>query len=147
VEVAPAPDEAEQPSAPPVAAAEAASPPPNEVVTPASAAPAVAPLPKPPIKPAPSVTRGPTRAARVVQQIAPRFPMRAKRIGIEQGKVTLEYRVDKSGVVKDAVVVAAEPPRMFEEAALKAVSQWRYEPKLVNGTPTETRVRFTFHFK
>lgn len=72
--------------------------------------------------------------------------MRAKRMAVERGTVTLEYTIDKSGAVKDAVVVAAEPARVFEEEALKALGHWRYQPKLVDGTPTETRRRFTFHF-
>ena len=143
LEVAPPRDEAE----PPIAKAVTASPAPNEAETTAIAAAAVEPSPKPtkPV-PAPSETRGPTRAAVVIEQVAPRFPMRAKRMAIEQGVVTLEFTIDKSGAVKDAVVVAAEPARVFEEAALKAIAQWRYQPKLVNGTPTETRRRFTFHF-
>lgn len=143
-EVAPTRDEVEQPSAEAVTA----SPAPNEAVPTANAASPVEPSPKPTKpEPAPSVTPGPTRAATLIEQVAPRFPMRAKRMAIEQGEVTLEYTIDTSGAVKDAVVVASEPARVFEEEALKAVVQWRYQPKLVNGTPVETRRRFTFHFK
>jgi TonB family protein len=148
LEAAPTHREAEQPPALPIAQAVTTSPAPNEAETTAIAASAVEPLPTP-IKPAPapSATRGPTRAAVVIHQVTPRFPMRAKRIGVEQGVVTLEFTIDKSGAVKDAVVVTAEPARVFEEEALKALAHWRYQPKLVNGTPAESRRRFTFHFE
>lgn len=134
---------------PPAATVIAAPPVPSEVDKPAiAAAPAVEPPPKPvEPAPAPSVAAGPTRAAVVIEQGAPRFPVRAKRLGVDRGEVTVEFTIDKDGAVKDAVVVAAEPERVFEKEALKAVAQWRYQPKLVDGTPTATRQRFTFHFR
>jgi protein TonB len=49
--------------------------------------------------------------------------------------------------VKDAVVVAAEPANVFNEAALAAISRWRYNPRVVNGEAVErvgvqTEIRF-----
>jgi protein TonB len=91
--------------------------------------------------------RGPTRAAIVIDQVAPNFPVRAKRLAISKGVVTIEYTIDKSGSVQRAAVVSAEPKRVFEDAALTAIRQWKYQPKLVNGVPTEARQRFTFRFQ
>ena len=39
--------------------------------------------------------------------------------------------------MKDAVVVAAEPQKLFESAALKAIGRWRYNPKVENGVAVE----------
>jgi len=41
------------------------------------------------------------------------------------------------GTVKDAIVVDAEPADVFNEAALKAIARWRYNPKVENGASVE----------
>ena len=83
----------------------------------------------------------------MITKVPPRFPARAKRQGIDAGVVTVEYTIDKSGSVKDAVVVKADPPLLFDEAVLNAIRQWKYQPKLVNGVPADSRQKFTFHFE
>jgi protein TonB len=111
---------------------------------------AVAPRPQPAAAPAvsaPGASRGPTRAATLITKIPPGFPTRAKRRGIDTGVVTVEYTIDRSGSVKDAVVVKADPPRFFDDAVLEAIRQWKYQPKLVNGVPMESRQQFTFRFE
>jgi TonB family protein len=76
---------------------------------------------------------------------SPEYPVTAmaKRIA---GSVTLEYTVDTSGAPRDVHVVEATPPGVFDQAAIKAVKQWRYAPPLVNGAavevPLRTRMRF-----
>lgn len=87
------------------------------------------------------------RAATVITKVTPAFPARAKRRGIEAGVVTVEYTIDSSGSVKDAVVVKADPPSFFDEAVLDAIRQWKYQPKLVNGVPVDSRQKFTFRFE
>jgi TonB family protein len=90
--------------------------------------------------------RGQSRPAVLVDQEAPRFPARARRVGITSGAVTLEYTVDAAGAVRNPRVVSANPPGMFDDAALRAVEKWRYQPKLDAGRPVESRLRFTFRF-
>jgi protein TonB len=41
--------------------------------------------------------------------------------------------------VKDAKVIAAEPSAIFNKAALKAIRQWKYNPKILNGKAVEQR--------
>jgi len=36
---------------------------------------------------------------------------------------------------------------LTDASALRAIQQWKYQPKLVNGTAVETRQRFTFRFQ
>jgi protein TonB len=39
--------------------------------------------------------------------------------------------------VKDAVVVNAEPKNIFDDAALKAIARWRYNPRVDGGVAVE----------
>jgi len=80
-------------------------------------------------------------------RVPPQYPERALQRGIE-GRVLVEFTITKSGSVKDAKVVAYEPSTIFNKAALKAVSQWKYNPKIVNGKPVEQPgVRIAIPFK
>jgi len=71
-----------------------------------------------------------------IVRVAPRYPERAAMRGIE-GRVLIEFTVDRVGSVKSAAVVAAEPANIFDKAALEAVRQWRYTPRIVNGVAVE----------
>ncbi len=67
-----------------------------------------------------------------IVKVAPQYPRRALQRGIE-GYVIVEFVVTKAGSVKDPVVVKAEPPGIFDRAAIKAASKFKYKPKVVNG--------------
>jgi protein TonB len=62
--------------------------------------------------------------------------------------VLIEFTISKSGSVKDAKVIAYEPSTIFNSAALKAVSQWKYNPKIENGKPVEQKgIRIAIPFR
>lgn len=65
-------------------------------------------------------------------RVPPEYPAAALRRGLE-GRVLVEFDLTASGAVENARVVAAEPTRTFDEAALRAIRQWRYDPKIENG--------------
>lgn len=71
-------------------------------------------------------------------RVPPQYPERALQRGVE-GRVLIEFTISKSGSVKDAKVIAHEPANsnIFSKSALKAVSQWKYNPKIVNGKAVE----------
>ena len=71
-------------------------------------------------------------------RVPPQYPERAAQRGIE-GRVLIEFTISKSGAVKDAKVIAYEPSKIFNKAALKAVMQWKYNPKIENGKAVEQR--------
>jgi len=48
--------------------------------------------------------------------------------GEVRGRVLVEYDIDPDGKVTDPRIIAYEPGRVFNEAALEAVRKWRYEP-------------------
>jgi protein TonB len=74
--------------------------------------------------------------ATAIVRVPPRYPEAASRRGLE-GRVLVEFSIGRSGTVFDAQVIAAEPERIFDDAALDAVRQWRYEPKIVDGEAVE----------
>ena len=80
-------------------------------------------------------------------RVPPQYPERALQRGVE-GRVLIEFTISRSGSVKDAKVVAYEPSTIFNKAALKAVKQWKYNPKIVNGKAVEQPgMRISIPFK
>ena len=80
-------------------------------------------------------------------RVPPQYPERALQRGIE-GRVLIEFTISRSGSVKDAKVIAYEPSQIFNKAALRAVKQWKYDPKIVNGKAVEQPgVRIAIPFK
>ncbi|MGQ0656703.1 MAG: TonB family protein [Chromatiales bacterium] len=76
----------------------------------------------------------------------PRYPPRALRAGIE-GVVTVEFTVTPEGGVKDVKVVKAEPPGVFDDAAVQGVTKWKFQPKVIDGTPIARKARLDINFK
>jgi periplasmic protein TonB len=78
--------------------------------------------------------------------IRPEYPMRAAKRRIE-GWVRVEFTVDKQGHVVDPVVVESNPGSVFDRAAIKALSRWRFKPKIVGGIAVEQRAVQLLNFK
>ena len=66
----------------------------------------------------------------------PEYPAGALGRGLE-GWVQVQFSVTAIGSVRDAIVVASEPGTTFDEAALKAIARWRYNPRVVDGEAVE----------
>jgi TonB family protein len=81
----------------------------------------------------------------LLKSVQPAYPAKAQGKKLE-GWVDVEFTVSEAGKVKDVAVRAASIPGVFEDAAVKAVSQWRYQPILRDARPvpvrTQIRVRF-----
>ncbi|PVY77363.1 outer membrane transport energization protein TonB [Tamilnaduibacter salinus] len=71
-----------------------------------------------------------------IVKVQPNYPRRALRRGIE-GYVVVEFTVTRSGTVKDPRVVEADPPELFNSAALEAAKKFKYRPKMINGEATQ----------
>jgi protein TonB len=69
-------------------------------------------------------------------RINPDYPQRALARGLE-GWVQVQFTITATGIVKEPVVVNAEPKNIFDDAALKAIARWRYNPKVESGVPVE----------
>jgi protein TonB len=69
-------------------------------------------------------------------RINPDYPPRALSRGIE-GYVIVQFTITAAGMVKDVIVVDAKPKGLFDDAAVRAVGRWRYNPKVVEGVAVE----------
>jgi protein TonB len=69
-------------------------------------------------------------------RIDPDYPPRAVSRELE-GWVQVQFTITAIGTVKDPIVVNAEPEDTFDDAALKAIARWRYNPKVENGVAVE----------
>lgn len=64
--------------------------------------------------------------------VSAKYPSSAIRRNLE-GYVDIAFDVDEAGITRNIRVTAAEPLGVFEQAALEAVSRWRFKPKMVDG--------------
>jgi protein TonB len=69
-------------------------------------------------------------------RIPPEYPPRALSRGLE-GWVQIQFTITATGMVRDPMVVNAEPKNIFDDAALKAIARWRYNPKVEGGVAVE----------
>jgi periplasmic protein TonB len=79
-----------------------------------------------------------------LRNVDPAYPALARQAGV-QGRVVIECVIDTEGrVVRTRVL---EGPPLLREAALAAVSQWRYRPTLLNGTPVAVIMTVRLDFR
>jgi protein TonB len=77
--------------------------------------------------------------------VEPEYPAAAVRAG-QEGWVTVGFTVGERGDVRDALLTDAEPAGVFDAAALEAVRQWRFEPRVSNGRAVPVRSSVTLRF-
>lgn len=93
----------------------------------------------------PASARSTEKAARLIRQVPPAFPVAAARRR-QKGWVELEFTIGADGRVSDVQVVRSEPNKLFDRAAMRAVSQWVYEPATRDGEPVASRGRRRVEF-
>ncbi len=71
---------------------------------------------------------------RAILRDPPIYPFRARQREIE-GAVQVKLLVQEDGTVGRVILLAAEPPGLFEEAVQKAVPRWKFEPGRIDGQP------------
>jgi TonB family protein len=81
----------------------------------------------------------------LLKSVQPIYPRKAEEAKVE-GWVELDFTVTESGTVKDIAVHRASPSGVFDDAAIGALTQWRYEPVLHDAKPTEQRARIRIRF-
>ena len=89
---------------------------------------------------------GNVEAAKVITRVQPVYPESAKAAGA-QGTVVLHAVVGMDGKPLSLQVLNSQVNPDLARAAVEAVSQWRYQPTLLNGDPVEVdttiQVKFT----
>lgn len=82
----------------------------------------------------------------LLKSVQPIYPQKAQANKVE-GWVELDFTVAESGEVKDVSVHGSSAPGVFDEAAIGALSQWRYRPVLSDTKPVPQRARIRIRFK
>lgn len=69
-----------------------------------------------------------------IVRIEPQYPRKAAMQGI-QGWVRLSFDITELGTVSNVKVIDAQPRRIFDMAAKRALLKWKYRPKMEDGKP------------
>jgi len=69
-----------------------------------------------------------------IVRIEPKYPIQAARDGRE-GWVKLSFTINEIGGVEDVEVIDADPKRVFDKEAKRALRKWKYKPKVEDGKP------------
>jgi protein TonB len=72
---------------------------------------------------------------RLIKKVEPVYPPEARK-ALLKGYVRLNVRTDGQGNVKEVMVIRSSD-EIFNDPAIEAVKQWKYEPYLENGQPKE----------
>ena len=83
-------------------------------------------------------------APRPTQTVQPQYPPSAQQSELE-GVVLLQVVVGTDGSVSHTEVVDSSAP-IFEKPARDAVSQWRFEPAMLAGSPVESTIEIPIQF-
>jgi protein TonB len=134
------------PAATPAAAPATAAATPPLATTPKPTAPTPPPPTETTAAAAPAAPAGETHPAQLLKSAAPAYPAEAVRQK-KDGWVQVEFTVDANGQVTDAKVANADPPRLFNTAALDAVRRWSFKPRMENGKAVEERMSRRIEFK
>ena len=77
--------------------------------------------------------------------IRPMYPREAAMSGTE-GWVKIEFTITETGSVKSPRVIDAQPPRIFNREAIRAILKWKFKPRVVDGIAVERRATQTIDF-
>jgi len=75
---------------------------------------------------------GNAQEKKLIYRVDPAYPETAKMAGIA-GVVVLQATIDENGDVAGAIVLRGHP--LFNNSAVQAVKQWRYQPTFLRGEP------------
>jgi protein TonB len=80
-----------------------------------------------------------------IVRINPMYPRDAQIRGLE-GWVKLEFTITEVGTVKNPKVIEADPPRVFNREALRAILKWKFKPRVIDGVAVERTATQTLDF-
>lgn len=111
---------------------------------PSIAAPVPAPAPVAEGPKAPVRVGGEVKPPRLIYGPAPAYPILARQSQVH-GTVVIDAIIDEHGSVIQEKVISGHP--LLIQAALKAVSQRKYEPTILDGAPTPVDLRVEVNFQ
>jgi periplasmic protein TonB len=104
----------------------------------------VAPIAPPAVATKPAFRTSSMLQGSLVRRVDPVYPPLARSARI-QGQVVLAAIISKAGTIEHLQVLSGHP--MLVNAALEAVSQWRYRPYVLNAEVIEVETQITVNFK
>ena len=84
--------------------------------------------------------------AHAVGSVVPAYPEQARRRS-QEGTLKLMLKIDDLGRVRDVEVVEADIPGVFDEAALEAFRNARFQPAMKDGRPVRYQAYIRVVFK
>ncbi len=81
----------------------------------------------------------------LTRRVNAQYPKDALRSRTE-GWVELSFTVSASGDVEGVEVVNANPRRVFDREAVRALGQWKFTPRIENGKPVAAKARQRLEF-
>jgi TonB family protein len=80
----------------------------------------------------------------LLHRVEPDYPEEARQQQI-QGPVVLDVRAGRDGAIEEVKLISGQ--RLLADAAIAAVKQWRFRPRMVQGQPVEMETKITLNFK
>jgi protein TonB len=81
-----------------------------------------------------------------IVRIEPQYPRDALLKGLE-GWVRVRFTILPDGSVADPSVVDAQPPRVFNREAVRAILRWKFKPRIMDGQAVSREAEQTIEFK
>jgi TonB family protein len=91
------------------------------------------------------VVDGSVVAPILVRRVEPSYPETSRKLR-QEGRVVLEAIIGRNGAIEE-IRVFSSANALLDDAAVKAVSQWRYKPCLHAGHPVRVRLLVTVNFR
>lgn len=76
----------------------------------------------------------------------PEYPLLAKQMH-QEGLVILRVEVDQKGIPAQVEVERSSGHKLLDQAALKAVRRWRFQPEQIGGLSVKSRVAIPVRFR
>lgn len=83
-------------------------------------------------------------AGTLIHRVEPEYPADARQRKIH-GTVVLDVQIGPDGAVQDVKVLSGPPE--LAQSSIDAVKQWRFNPRLVNGSPVPMQTNITLNFR
>ena len=104
----------------------------------------IAPPPPPPKSDKPVTVGGKVFEGRIVKRVPPDYPRVAKLARV-QGAVRYTAVIGKDGKIRDLKYVSG-PAMLATPDVMRAVSEWEYQPYLLNNEPVDVITEITVNF-
>jgi TonB family protein len=79
----------------------------------------------------------------LLHRVEPEYPEEARQQEI-QGLVVLDVHTRLDGTVGEVRLISGQ--RLLADAAIAAVKQWQFKPRMVQGQPVEMHTTITLNF-